>query len=183
MPSAPPRGRNLPALRTIPPVLDPAAEKLPESRQLPPHQTKVERIGDHVAALSADLRQYVELRIALVQRKIEGITGILERLQHLADVAKFGIPGVLLVLLGLLFLLVTIALGIGALIGSYWGGFAILTGVLILSGIVLLWLAKRKYDEAEAKVVEAKRKEQDERDITREQVQDAERLKARQSVV
>ncbi|OZC02683.1 phage holin family protein [Rubricoccus marinus] len=183
MPTAPPRGRNLPARRTIPPVLDPAATPVPESHQLAPHQTKIERIGDHVAALSADLREYVELRIALVQRKVEGVIGIVERLQHYADAAKFFVPAVVLALVGALFVLLTIAFGIGALLDSVWLGFLITTLVLLAVAGVLAWMGMRKVKEAQAKVVEAKRKQQDERNITREQVQDTERLKARQSVV
>ena len=173
----------VPARRDIPPVLDPAAEPIPESRQLPPHQTKLERIGDHVAALSADLREYVELRVALVQRKVEGVVGILERVQHYADAAKFFVPAAFLALVALLFIFVTLALGVSALVGSYWLGFLITTLALFAIAGLLAWLGMRKVKEAQAKVIEAKRKEQDERDITRADVQEAERLHARQSAV
>ena len=183
MPTAPPRGRNLPARRSVQPVLDPEITPLPESHQLPPHQTKIERIGDHVAALSADLREYVELRIALVQRKVEGVVGIVERLQHYLDAAMFFVPAALLVLVGVLFLLLSLAFGIAAIVESVWLGFLITTLLLLATAGVLGWVGVKKVKEAQAKVVEAKRKQQDDRNITREQVQDAERLKARQSVV
>ena len=175
--------RLVPARRDVPPVLDPTVEKVPESRQLPPHQTKTERIGSHVAALSADLREYVELRVALVQRKVEGVIGIVERLQHLASTFKFAVPGALLVILGLLFLLVTLAIGLGALLGSYWGGFAIVTGTLIAVGGLLLWLAWRQFNKTKEIMAEAKREAQNARTVTREEVQEAERLTARQSAV
>lgn len=183
MSSAPPRGRNLPAKRTIPPVLDPAATPVPESHQLPPHQTKVERIGEHVAALSADLREYVELRVALVQRKVEGVVGIVERFKHYAEAAKFFVPAVVLLLVGLLFVLLTMAFGIGALLNSVWLGFLIVTLVLLVTAAVLARIGMRKVADLQAKDAEAKRKAQEARTITREQVQEAERLKARQSAV
>ena len=150
----------------------------PESRMLPPHQTKTERVADHVAAISADLRDWVELRIALVKRQVEGIVGILERVQHLAEAAKLALPGAVLVVLGLLFLLLTLAFAIGALIDSVWGGFAIVTGLLLVAGGVLLWFAKKRYDEAEEAVAEAKRQQRAERTVTRQDVETAERRKA-----
>ena len=148
---------------------------------LPPHRDKLERVTDHVAALSADLREWVELRMALVKRQVEGVVGIVERLQHLAEAAKLAVPGALLVILGLLFLLVTIALGLGAALGSYWLGFAIVTAILLAGGGVLLWLAKRRYDESQAILAEAKRQQQGQDTVTREDVATAQRLSAQQS--
>ena len=155
-----------------------APEIAPESRMLPPHQSKTERVADHVAAISADLREWVELRVALIKRQVEGVVGILERVQHLAEAAKLAVPGAILVILGLLFLLVTLALGIGALIGSVWGGFAIVTALLVVAGGVLLWLGKKRYDAAEEAVAEAKRQQRAQRSVTREDVETAERRKA-----
>ena len=150
----------------------------PESRMLPPHQSKTERVADHVAAISADLRDWVELRIALVKRQIEGVVGILERVQHLVEAAKLAVPGVVLVLLGLLFLLLTLAFAIGALIDSVWGGFAIVTALLLVAGGVLLWFGKKRYDAAQEEVAEAKRRERSERSVSREDIETAQRRKA-----
>ena len=185
VPPAPPVS-TLPApIREPSPTLAAAPEGrpqvAPESRMLPPHHTKVERVADHVAAISADLREWTELRIALVKRQIEGIVGILERLQHLAEAAKLAVPGIVLILIGLMFLLVTLALGIGALIGSVWGGFAIVTLILLVAGGVLAWLGKKRYDEAEEAVAEAKRIERSQRHVSREDIETAERRKAQLS--
>lgn len=182
-PVPPPTGRPVPALRDVPPVLDPLAEPIPESRQLPPHQSKMERIGDHVAALSADLREYVEIRVALVQRRVEGVIGIAERFQMYADAAKFFVPAALAAIVGALFLLVTLALGLGAWIGMYWLGFLIVTLALILFAVVGVWLGMRKVQEAKAIQAQVKREQRDARQATREQVVEAERLTARQSAV
>ena len=150
----------------------------PETRMLPPHQTKTERVADHVAAISADLREWTELRIALVKRQIEGVVGILERLQHLADAAKLAIPGALLVILAALLFVITLALGIGALIGSTWGGFAIVATLLLVIGGVLVWLGKKRYDQAQEEVAEAKRAERSQRTMTREQIEEEQRRSA-----
>ena len=176
-------GRNVPAVRDLPPVLDPLAEPVPESHQLPPHQNKLERITQHVAALSGDLREYVEIRIALVQRRIEGVVGILERFKMYADAAKFFVPAALAAIVGLLFLLVTLALAIGALIGSYWGGFAIMTLILLIAAGVSGWLGMKKVREAQAIQAEIKREQRNARQATREQVEEAERVTARRSSV
>ena len=173
---------TLPALRREPsPTLAAApggASIVPESRMLPPHQTKTERVADHVAAISADLREWTELRIALVKRQVEGVVGILERVQHLQDAAVLAVPGIVLILIAVMFLLVTLALGIGAAIGSTWGGFAIVALLLLAGGGVLVWLGKRRYDRSQEELAEAKRVERDQRDVSREDIETAQRRKA-----
>lgn len=183
MPSAPPRGRNLPAPRDLPPVLDPYAEPVPESRQLPPHQTKLERITEHVAALSEDLREYVEIRIALVQRRVEGVVGIAERLKQYAEAAKFFVPAAFLAIVGLVFIFMTIGFGLGALFGSVWLGFLATTVLLFVLTAVLGWLGMRSIRQAQAVEAELKQQQRDARQITREQVQETERQSARQSAL
>ena len=182
--STPPRPpvSTLPAPISEPsPVLDPEAAVASESRMLPPHRDKLERVTDHVAAISADLREWVELRLALVKRQVEGVVGILERVQHLAEAAKLAVPGVLLLLIGLMFLLVTLALGIGAALNSYWLGFLIVTLLLMIPGAVLVWLGKRRYDRTQEILAEAKRAERGERTATREDIAEAQRIKAQQA--
>lgn len=172
----------LPAvIREPSPVLaaEPGAPHVaPESRMLPPHQTKTERVADHVAAISADLREWTELRIALVKRQVEGVVGILDRLQHLQDAAVLALPGAILIILALLLFLITLALGVGALIGSTWGGFAIVSTLLLVGGAVLVWLGKRRYDRAQEAVAEAKRVERSQTSMTREEIEKAQRRSA-----
>lgn len=183
MPSAPPRGRNLPAPRNIPPVLDPLSEPVPESHQLPPHQSKLERITEHVAALSADLREYVEIRVALVQRKVEGVVGIVERLQQYVDAAKFFVPAAFLAIVGLVFVFITLGFGLGALFGSVWLGFLATTVLLFMMAGLLVWLGMRSVRQAQAIEAELKRQQRESRQLTREQVQEAEAQTARQSAL
>jgi hypothetical protein len=179
-----PPGRHLPARQTEPsPVLDPAAVRVPTERQLPPHRTQVGRVADHLAALSQDMREWTELRIALVQRKVEGVVGIVERLQHYAEAGKYFAPALLLGLVGLVFVFVTLALGLGALIGQVWLGFAIVTLLLLAVAGVLVALGMRSVREAQARVAEARRAAQRKSMPTREELQAAEELSARQSTV
>ena len=179
-----PPGRHLPAVPTAPsPVLDPDAVRVPTDRQLPPHRTQVGRVADHLAALSQDMREWTELRIALVQRKVEGVVGIVERLQHYAEAGKFFAPALLLALIGLVFVFATMALGIGALIGQAWAGFLIVTLLLLGMAGVLVALGMRSVREAQARVAEARRAAQRKNLPTREDLQAAEELSARQSTV
>ena len=172
----------LPVKPTEPsPTLDPAAVPVREEFQLPPHQSKVERIGDHMAALSADLREWTELRIALVQRKVEGVVGIMERVQHLSEAAKLAVPGVILLIIGLLFALVTLALGLGAWLGHPGWGFLIVTSVLILVSVVLIWMGSRRYKRAQAVVAQAKRERLDAETATRKEIQEAQATHVRRS--
>lgn len=177
------RDTALPAVRANPsPVLDPDTVVAPESRMLPPHVGKAGRIGDHLAALSADIREWTELRIALVQRKVEGVVGILERVQHLQDAIVFYAIAAVTALLGGFFVLVTLAIGLGALIGAYWAGFLIVTLVLLLVAGVAAAIGRRKHKQVDAKVAEAKRKRRSEREVDLEDVQAAQRASVRQSV-
>lgn len=165
------------------PVLDPSASVLPESHQLPPHQGKLDRVTGHIAALSGDLREYVELRIALVQRKVEGIVGQFERFQHYIDAAPLFGAAAFLGVVGLVFVFITLALGIGAAIGSYWAGFLITTVLLLATAGVLVWLGLRKVREAQAVMADAKRRQQREASVSRADIQEAQRLSAQRSAV
>ncbi len=189
-PAAPPVG---PAGRAVPPVPTPstlpapitepsptlaglaptpggAPQVAPESRMLPPHQTKLDRVTGHVAALSADLREWTELRIDLVKRQIEGIQAQIERFQHYAAAAGFFVPAALLALTAVLFLFVTVALGIGALLGSYAWGFFVTTLLLLVGAAVLGWLGLRSVREAQARAEEARRRERDTQERDREKI-------------
>ena len=177
-----PRGGTLPVPRTSgSPVLDPDAQRAPESRMLPPHVGKAGRIGDHLAALSADLREWTELRIALVQRKVEGVVGIFERVQHFVPALKFYVPAAVLALVGALFVLVTLAIGLGALLDAYWAGFLIVTLTLLFTAAVLFALGQRMQKAIEAEVAAAKRKRQDTRNLDLDDVQAAQRASVRQA--
>lgn len=162
-PGAPPPS-TLPARIEHPsPTLEPGARPVSESRMLPPHQSKMERVTGHLAALSADLREWTELRVDLVKRQIEGVQAKIERFEHYVEAADLLVPAAVLGLTALFFLLVTIALGLGALIGSVWGGFAILTLLLVVAAGVFGWLGMRKVREAQAIAVEAKKRDEGDR--------------------
>lgn len=191
LPPAPPtnpvarsRGETgLPVRRANPsPVLDPDTTPIPETHLLPPHVGKAGRIGDHLAALSADLREWTELRIALVQRKVEGVVGIFERVQHFLPALKFYIPAAVLVIVGLLFVVLTLAIGLGALLGAYWLGFLIVTLSMLIVAGVLVAIGERKRKTVMAEVAAAKRERRAARESDLDDVREAQRASVRNSV-
>lgn len=103
----------------------------PEQRLLPSGSNKIERITQHSRELVDDLTDWVELKIKLtqleVQEKIDAkVNGLIVKAMPMVVGA-----------LGGLFLLVTIALGLGWLLGHPFWGFLIVTGVLLaVAGIL-----------------------------------------------
>jgi len=134
---------------------------------LPPHQTKLDRVTGHLAALSVDLRVWTELRVDLIKRQVEGVQAQVERFEHYADAAELLVPAAIFALTAVAFLLVTLALGIGALIGSVWGGFAIMTVLLFLGAAVFARAGLKRVRVAQQRAIEARQKDQgtDERDL------------------
>ena len=155
-----PRAETLPAPIVEPsPTLDRPPAAIPESHQLPPHQTKLDRVTGHVAALSADLREWVELRVDLVKRQVEGLQGILERVQHYLNAAPFFVGALALGLSGVMFVFVAVAFGIGALVGSLGLGFLITAVLLLAVGGVLGWLGLKRVRQAQDEAAEARKRE------------------------
>ena len=133
---------------------------------LPPHQTKLDRVTGHLAALSGDLREWTELRITLVKRQIEGVQAQIERVQHLLEAAPFFVGALVLAIIALLFLFVAIALGIGKLVGGVGWGFLITTGLSVVAAVLLGVLGMRKIRKKQEEAAEARRlaRDQNERD-------------------
>ena len=191
-PVAPPTASPLPGPRpgTLPvpitepsPTLAPPREIVPESHQLPPHQTKLDRVTGHVAALSADLREWVELRIDLVKRQVEGLQGILERVQHYLDAAPFFVGALALGLSGVMFVFVAVAFGIGALVGSLGWGFLITAVLLLAVGGGLGWLGLKRVRRAQEEAAEARKRERDARHRDRADIQKTELEAAKNAAV
>ncbi|RYE28707.1 MAG: hypothetical protein EOP42_16135 [Sphingobacteriaceae bacterium] len=87
------------------------------------------------------IKDYVETRITLLKYKAT---------DQATNIAASVIAYTILAVLGLLILLfasVTLALGLGALIGSYWAGFGCVTLIFIILAVLVLVL-KAKYIEA-----------------------------------
>lgn len=183
-------GRSLPAPLEAPsPVLDPDAARAPVSHQLPPHQSKAGRVGDHLAAISADLREVVELRIDLVKAEVtEKVEAAKATGERFGEVAKFGVPAAVLALYLLGFVLATLAIGLGWWLGNLFWGALIVTGLLLLTVGTLGLIAKSKLDRAKAVAARLKPTPKATETAaatpgppTRPQLQDLEREHARQS--
>lgn len=103
-------------------VAPPASPRL----ALPPHRGKLERIQDHVNGAVENLRAWVELRVALLQREVE------LKLHEAEQKAKFGVAMGVLAAVGALFLLLTLGFALAAL-------FAVL-GAALLPALALGYL-------------------------------------------
>jgi hypothetical protein len=134
-----------------PPPLPGGDGGLPEARQLPPHRGKLARIGDHAAALSADLREWMELRIALVKAEVqEKVEEVKASLRRKGIAIGFLAAAGVLALYGLGFLFGTLAWGLAALFESVWLGMLVTTLVIFLIAAVLGFVGKRRLDEDQA---------------------------------
>ena len=141
------------------PVLDPDARRVETTRQLPPHRGKVGRVTDHLAAISADAREWVELRIDLVKAEVtEKIDETKSSVERKAIGAAFFAAGGVVALYGLGFLFALLAVGLGwAFAGTgaevlrplFWG--LLITTILLfaIAGIFAL-IGKNKLEAAKA---------------------------------
>ena len=181
MPVDPPPVTAPVARPDVPSPLDPVP--VDESRMLPPHQTKLDRVVGHVAALSEDLREWTELRIDLAKRQIEGVQAQIERFQHYADAARFFLPAALLGVTAVFFVFITVALGIGELVGSAALGFLITTVLLAVVAGILGWLGLKSVRRAQERADEARRRDRVKRKVTLEDIQNAQSESVRRSAV
>ena len=104
-------------------------------RQLPPGDNNVERIMRHMRALVEDMTAWVELKIKLTQLEIE------ERIEKKINEVALTVIVAALAGLGGFFMLVTVALAVGAWLGHPAWGFLIVT-LLLFSLAFLVRAAK-----------------------------------------
>lgn len=106
-------------------------ESAPPERQLPPGGNPLTRLTQHTQALKDDLITWVELRLELA--KIEFWETVDEKANQIAVMAIAGVFAVL----GGLFALLTLAFGLGWLLGHVFWGFLIVTALLLLVALVV----------------------------------------------
>jgi hypothetical protein len=128
----------LPVPVRTPAIPDPSRPPVPVARRLPEHRGKIGRINGALAGLSEDLREWVELRVELVR------TELLEAVEFKKAQAIQGVSAGLFAVLGALFLLVTLALGLGWWLGHPFWGFLIVTLLLLLVAGVCWMVFKPK---------------------------------------
>lgn len=92
---------------------------------------KAQRLAQHTQRLVEDLKTWVDLRIELAQMELE------ERVEAKANEIALGVIVGGIVLLAVVFGMVTLALGIGALLGHAGWGFLIVTALLVLLAVVV----------------------------------------------
>jgi hypothetical protein len=128
----------LPVPVRTPAIPDPARPPAPVERRLPEHQGKLARINGALAGLSEDLRAWVELRVELVRAEL------LEKVEFTKGQVIQKAAAGLFAVLGALFLLVTLALGLGWWLGHPFWGFLIVTLLLFLVAAVAYAALKPK---------------------------------------
>lgn len=112
----------------MPELIAPAVS--PQLR-LPTNKNKVERIADHSKGLVDDVKAWVELRLKLTQLEVE------TKVQEQINKFMMRMAPLVVLALGGLFLLVTIALGLGWWLGQPFWGFLIVTVVLLAGGMYM----------------------------------------------
>ena len=135
----------------------------PTNAPVPPPASgsRVERVGDHLAALSLDLREWVELRIELAKTEVR------EKVDDVTSTAKRKGVTICLVAVAVLLALYMLGFFFGAISAAFelwlgrevWGDLAT-AGLILLMVLLLLWIAKRRQDqdaaiEANARVEES----------------------------
>ena len=106
-----------------------APEVSPQLR-LPSGKNKIERITDHSKGLVDDVKAWVELRLKLTQLEVE--TKIQAKINQFA----MRMAPLIVLALGGLFALVTLALGLGWWLGQPFWGFLIVTVLLVAAGMI-----------------------------------------------
>jgi hypothetical protein len=110
----------------------------PPSRQLPSGKNSIQRITDQSKGLVDDLKDWVDLRIKLAQVEVE------QRIQaKIGDIALKVAP-IIVGALGVLFLLVTLALGLGWWLGQNFWGFLIVTLLLFIVAAILRAISQQR---------------------------------------
>lgn len=95
---------------------------------------KVGRVTDQISGLSEDVREWAELRLELLQ------TEVTEQVEYKIGQIKQGGTVAVIGAVLLLFVLVTLALGLGILFGDPFWGFLAVTGLLALVALIA-WIA------------------------------------------
>ncbi len=125
--------------RSGPATVDQPGGTVPSNRRLAPGGNKIERISHHTKSLVEDISAWVELKVKLTQIEIE------ERLDaKINGLIASAVVGVLAALSGL-FALITLALGLAALLIaaglshplSYFLGFLVVTLLLLSVAMIV----------------------------------------------
>lgn len=131
----------------------PHRQETSPDRQLPPGGNKIQRISTQTQSLVQEMKRWIDLRITLTKLEIrQEIEARQTEIKLLAATAIFGA-------LGGFFMLVTIALALGALLGHPAWGFLIVT--VLLLGMAGILLAVRPGLVKEARNVTIQRDEAD----------------------
>ncbi|GMQ82491.1 MAG: hypothetical protein BMS9Abin05_1945 [Rhodothermia bacterium] len=113
----------------------------PQETQSPPEGGRMDRIADQTRGLIDDIKEWIDLKVQLVQLELE------ERFESLANHIVATLLVIVLAFTTVLFALIAAALAIGNWLGDPLWGFLIVTGGLALI-TVIVHLIKPKFIKA-----------------------------------
>lgn len=128
--------------RGVPGALVPVAD---ESRMLPVAGSTLERMKLHVQGVVDDAKDWVEIRLKLAQREVE------DRVREIVEPLILQAIGGVILALGGLFLLITLALFIGWALGHAAWGFLIVTLLLLIAGAIVFVMGRNEARENKKK--------------------------------
>lgn len=114
--------------------------------RLPTSANKLERISQHTKGLVDEITSWVDLRIKLVQVDLQ------EKLETKKIQIALGVGMGLTAFFAVLFLLTTMALGIGAWLGHPAWGFLVVTVLLFIIIAIMRMVMKRMVANVEKKI-------------------------------
>jgi len=112
-----------------------------EETSQPKDSGRIDRIADQTKGLVEDIKEWVDLRVQLIQFELE------EKFETVANQLLSTFLVLILAFITLMFALVAASLGIGKLLGDPLWGFLVVTGVLALATIIVR-LARPKFISA-----------------------------------
>jgi hypothetical protein len=126
-------------------ALPPADDVSVERKQLPPGGNRIERLTQHSKSLVDEITHWAELKIKLIRVDLE------EKVDAVKIKVALGAAMGLLAFFGVLFLLTTIALGLGAWLGHPAWGFLIVTVLLFAMVLIIKMMMPRLVAKIEKK--------------------------------
>lgn len=97
-------------------------------------EQKTDQLGKRLGNLTADLKRYVEKRLELI------LLNIGEQISSWMAASIYRFSGVIILLLGFIFMLTALAIFVGDLIGSEPLGYVIVAVPLLIFGMLFLYL-------------------------------------------
>ena len=98
---------------------------------------RVDRLSDQTRGLMEDVKEWIDLRIQLIQVDLE------DRIERIANELLSAVVVFVLLFLIIVFLLVGLALGLGPVLGHPAWGFVSVAGILVVMALIIHFIKPR----------------------------------------